>query len=133
MPEVMIFLPDLKIGGAERAVVNLLNNWPTHERDGLIPTLVLRRFAGELSDQIPKWIEVVSLDLPSSGLRSAIATPWKLALLMRHRRPSVIIAFRTATFVWIVLASRLSSPKTKILVSVNSPPSRVFRAKHRKL
>ncbi|MGO9645095.1 MAG: glycosyltransferase [Candidatus Bathyarchaeia archaeon] len=133
MPEVMIFLPDLKIGGAERAVVNLLNNWPTQERDRLIPTLVLRRFTGELRGQIPKWIEVVSLGLPSSGLYSAIATPWKLASLMRRRRPSVIIAFHTATFAWVVLASRLGSPKTKILVSVNSPPSRVFGAKHRKL
>jgi len=133
MPEVMIFLPDLKIGGAERAVVNLLNNWSTQEHNGLIPTLVLRRFTGQLRDQIPNWIEVVSLDLPSSGLYSSIATPWKLALMMRHRRPSVIIVFHTATFAWVVLASRLGSPKTKIIVSVNSPPSRVFGAKHRRL
>jgi len=133
MPEVMIFLPDLKIGGAERAVVNLLNNWPTQQPNGLLPKLVLRRFTGGLSDQIPSWVEVVSLGLPSSGIYSSIATPWKLALVMRRRRPSIIIVFHTATFAWVVLGSRFGSRKSKIVVSLNSPPSRVFGARHRKL
>jgi len=122
----MLFLPDLTIGGAERVVVNLLNHWTPELRTKWIPTLVLRRQSGGLSDQVPSWVDVASLNLPRVGLWSSVATLWRLGMLIRRRRPDTIVAFHTATFAWVVFASRLGSRSTKIAVSVNNPFSRFY-------
>ena len=126
MTSVMIFLPDMRIGGAERVVLNLLSHWPEKLRSRLVPTLVLRRYAGGLCDQVPHWVDVVSLDLPPAGLWSSVASIWRLGLLMSHRRPTAIVAFHTATFAPVVLASRVGCPGTKTVVSVNERPSTVW-------
>jgi len=122
----MLFLPDLTIGGAERVVVNLLNHWTPQLRTKWMPTLVLRHHSGGLYDQVPSWVDLVSLNLPRAGLRSSIASLWKLGILMKRRRPQVIVAFHTATFAWVVFASRIGSRGTKIAVSVNNPFSRFY-------
>src|SRR5208282_3795358 len=124
----MLFLPDFTIGGAERVVVNLLNHWTPQLRTKWMPTVVLRRHSGGLCDQVPNWVDVVSLNLPRAGLRGSIATLWRLGMLMRRRRPQVIVAFHTATFAWVVFASRIGSRGTKIAVSVNNPFSRFYDA-----
>jgi len=122
----MLFLPDLTIGGAERVVVNLLNHWTPQLRTKWIPTLVLRCQSGGLSDQIPDWVDVVPLNLPRVGLWSSIASLWRIGMVVRRRHPKVMVAFHTATFAWVVFASRLGSRRTKIAVSVNNPFSRFY-------
>jgi len=130
MAEVMLFLPDLTIGGAERVVVNLFNHWTPEQRTKWTPTLVLRRHSGGLCDQLPSWVNVITLNLPRAGLRSSIGTVWRLGMLMRRRHPQVIVAFHTATFSTVVFASRFSSRRTKIVVSVNNPFSRFYGSAH---
>ena len=126
MAEVVLFLPDLRVGGAERVVLNLLSNWSPQLRAKWAPTLVLGRTGGGLYDHVPSWVEVISLNLPRAGPWDFLATLWRFGSLMRRRRPLAIVAFHTANFTSVVLASRLASPGTKIAVSVNNLTSNVW-------
>ena len=119
----MLVLNDLTAGGVERGLINLLNNWPAKFRAKWKLTLVVRSLSGELSNEIPSWIDSVSLNVPIEGAWSFFAVIWKLGMLVKHRRPQAIFVYHTATFVPAVLATRLASRSTKTIVAVNAPLS----------
>lgn len=117
-PSVMLFLPDLFGGGAERAVINLLKSWM--EVDYLVkPILVLRRKAGPYLSDLPIEIEVIELGTERSGLKASLITVLKLAILLRRKRPIAVVSFLSHPS--IVFARILSGVSSKIFASIQNP------------
>ncbi len=132
MREVFLFIPDFNGGGAERALLNLLTHWPTELSGHWRPVVIVRQYSGSLCDQVPSNIEVVSLQLPSSGLWTSMISVAKLGALLRRRRPDLIVAFLSLPS--IALARRLASHSTTMVASVQNPvPQSVLRSPVRRL
>jgi len=124
MHEVIFFIPDLNGGGAERALLNLLNYWPPDLRSQWRPVLVVRRFEGPYVNDVPDWVEIKSLNLPRFGVRSSVQTVSRLAEFLRKRRPVAVVTFLSHPSV--VFAARLSRIRCKVIASVQNPPLEVY-------
>ena len=122
--KIMFFIPDLNGGGAERALLNLLNYWPPDLRSQWQPVLVVRRLAGAYVNDVPNWVEVASLDLPRFGVGSSVQTISRLAKILRILCPAVVITFLSHPSV--VLAKRLARVQCKVIASVQNPPLEVY-------
>jgi hypothetical protein len=120
MKEITFFIPDLNGGGAERSLLNLLSCWPPDLRGLLRPALVVRRLEGPYVGDVPKWIEVKSLQLPRSGSKSSVQTVTRLARILRKRRPVAVVAF--LSYPSVVFAARLARIQCKVIISVQNPP-----------
>jgi glycosyltransferase involved in cell wall biosynthesis len=115
----MFFVPDFNGGGAERALCNLLREWPADRQATWRPTVVVRNTGGPLREHVPEWIEVCSLNLPSSGAVTSIRSAARLACLVRRRRPRVVVSF--LSFPLVALSTRVGSPASSVVVSVQNP------------
>ncbi|WP_026497688.1 glycosyltransferase [Butyrivibrio sp. WCD2001] len=80
MKKVLVVMPSLYNGGAERSVVNLLNELPSDKYE---VDLLLFKKEGMFLAQVPKWVNV--LDTPKDLKRmygkiadSGLYTPWRL-------------------------------------------------------
>ena len=116
---VLFFLPDFNGGGAERAACNLLRAWPVERRESWRPIVVVRNPGGPLRGLVPDWVEVISLDLDSSGVASSVLSVKRLAAIVRRERPRVLITL--LSFPAAVAGARLGNWGTKIVVSVQNP------------
>ncbi len=117
--EILFFIPDFNGGGAERALINLLTYWPCELGSEWRPVVVVRQHAGALCDKVPPDIEVISLQLPRSGLLTSAASVAGLGSVLRKRRPDLIITFLSLPSV--ALARRLASRGTAMVASVQNP------------
>ena len=111
-PDVGIFLPNLRGGGAERVMANLARGLAGL---GLRVDLVLVRAEGEWLDAVPPGIRVVDL----RSRRVATSLPG-LVRYLRGERPGVLLSALGHTNLAAVLARRLGGVSTRVAVSVHS-------------
>lgn len=100
---LFIVRPTLGAGGADRVTLTLLKHL---EQTRFTPTLVLIRRQGELLDELPDDVEIVSLD--AGGIFSA-ARP--LRKLIRQRRPDIVFSTSSGTNVTAALATPRPGPR----------------------
>jgi glycosyltransferase involved in cell wall biosynthesis len=103
----IFYLPDLRAGGAERVMINLLNH--CNEHSDLPISLLLGKKEGPLLDQIPENITVYTLD-SNSAKTSVVA----LIKFCRQHKPDVIFATLGASLA-IALAKPFIPKRIKII------------------
>ncbi|MCB0406240.1 MAG: glycosyltransferase [Bdellovibrionales bacterium] len=106
--KVVLLLPTLHLGGAERVTLNLLNGELASQFD--LRLWAIRR-EGFLSDQIPSTIPTT--DLRAHGTISALI---RLIHEIRLQKPSVLISCLTPANVLAILAVRLAHQSTRVAV-----------------
>lgn len=106
---VLILLPDLRGGGAERLHVVLANHW---HRQGLSVQLVLMTKTGDLFSLLDPGIEIV--DLGVDRIRGVI---FPLSRHLREMRPDVIIAAMWPLTSAAVLSWRMASKPGRLYLS----------------
>ncbi len=106
---VVLYLPDLSAGGAERAALNLLEALPGPD---LKVTLLLNRREGPLLATLPADAAVISLD----AHRTLAALP-RLTRFLRRVRPEVLISYLEFNNIVAIWANRLAGRPTRIIAS----------------
>ncbi|HYV87335.1 MAG TPA: glycosyltransferase [Candidatus Polarisedimenticolia bacterium] len=117
---VVLYLPDLSAGGAERAALNLLEALPGPD---LKVTLLLNRREGPLLPTLPADAAVVSLD----AYRTLAALP-RLTRFLRRVRPEVLISYLEFNNIVAIWANRLAGRPTSIIASHHVTMSSFDRA-----
>jgi glycosyltransferase involved in cell wall biosynthesis len=107
---IAIFLPDLRGGGAERTVVNLLKEW-TGGEPSLDLDLVLVRAVGVLLPEVPESIRVIDL----GSKRSILAIP-ALRRYIKYNKPDVLISHLSHLNVLALLVKKLFCPALRIIL-----------------
>ena len=107
--KILIILPNLTGGGAERVHVNLANDWAIH---GFDVEFVLMRKEGDLIQLLHPKISVVGLNV--DRIRDSIIP---LAAHLRKSRPQVVLAAMWPLTSAVVLAWLLSGLKGKLYLS----------------
>jgi glycosyltransferase involved in cell wall biosynthesis len=108
MIKVAIFLPDLRGGGAERTVVNLLKEWAGR---GPSMDLVLVRAAGIYLSEVPGSVRVIDL----GKKRSLLAIP-ALRRYIKKNKPDVFISHLSHLNVVALLVKKLFCPTLRIVL-----------------
>ncbi|HLA96915.1 MAG TPA: glycosyltransferase [Anaerolineales bacterium] len=109
---VTFFLPNLTVGGAERALANLATGFV---RRGFETDFLLVKAQGELLANLPEQVRVVDLNLPST-----YACLYALIRYLRQRRPSIVISALDLTNLFMLLARRFSSVPLKLAITLHS-------------
>lgn len=107
--DIAIYLPSLRGGGAERAMVTLANGFA--ER-GYKVDLVLATAEGPYLTEVLSSIRVI--DLKSKGVLRSLPG---LITYLRKKKPKVMLSAMTHANVITLLASKLSNVQTQIIVS----------------
>ncbi len=121
---VVLYVPDLSAGGAERVALNLVAAMPAPD---LEVTLLVNRASGPLVSAIPSSARVVSLNA-----HRTLTAFWPLVKYLRREKPDVLIAFLSFNNVLAVWANWLAGRPTRVVASVHSPLSNETKA-HRSL
>ncbi len=122
---VVLYVPDLSAGGAERAALNLLDALPGPD---LRVTLLLNKRRGPLMVALSEGAAVESLEVD----RTIAALP-RLVAYMRRERPDILISYLEFNNIMAIWANRLAGRPTKIIASHHSmmPVRGVGDWKHR--
>lgn len=115
-PRFAFYMPHLRIGGAERVMVNLANHFA--ER-GVAPAMLLDRRDGALVDALAPDIDVIALDAP----RTLAALP-RLVRVLRALRPQVLLSAITYNSPVAILAALLARQGTRVAVAEHTILSR---------
>ncbi|PYS13638.1 MAG: hypothetical protein DMG15_10530 [Acidobacteria bacterium] len=110
---VFFLVADLSGGGAQRVVITMLSNLDRHRIE---PILVLSRSAGEFLSSVPADVPILTLG--RKGRSSLPKMIIRLAILIRHYRPHVILGFLLHSNALAVIGKIVSLRLgTKIIVS----------------
>jgi glycosyltransferase involved in cell wall biosynthesis len=109
---IALFFPSLGVGGVQRFMLTLGAGLQAR---GVAVDFVLVNAAGPFLSQVPPGIRVV--DLKASGALAALPG---LIRYFRNEPPEVMISAQTHINVIAVLARRLASTKTRLVVSERS-------------
>lgn len=105
---IALFMPNLAGGGAERVMLNLAEVFTTR---GFRVILIVLRAEGELLDQIPNGVSLITLN--KSKPRQSI---WPLCIILRKFRPAVMLS-TLSQLNWVAcLATRLARCGTRCVV-----------------
>lgn len=104
------FLPSLEPGGAERNVVNLVNNF---DKKKYAVSLVLGRAEGDFIKEISKSIPVIDIN-SSYGSLSLL---FKLIKYFKKEKPDIFVSSFSRINIISILARGLSQSKTKIIAT----------------
>ncbi|HEY8063942.1 MAG TPA: glycosyltransferase [Methylosinus sp.] len=107
--KIAIFLPNLKVGGAERISINLLNGLM---RRGYVIDLILASAEGALLVDLPPKVNVV--DLKAARIRNGL---FPLVAYLRRARPSVVIACMWPLTIVALAARKLAGASTRVIVA----------------
>ncbi len=108
-PSLVIYLPDLSGGGAERLYLGLA---PAFVEAGFDVTFLLDREQGELLGSVPAGTLVVSL-----GASRQLAALPRLVRFLRRTRPDLLLSAMEHMNVMSVLARGVSGARTGIVLS----------------
>ncbi len=112
---VVLYIPDLSAGGAERVALNLLEALPG---PGLHVSLLVNRMDGPLLEQLPPGAEVVSL-----GASCTLAAFWPLVRFLRRERPDAVVAFLSFNNVMAVWANLVAGRPSRVVTTIHAPLS----------
>jgi glycosyltransferase involved in cell wall biosynthesis len=112
---IAFFLPSVRLGGAQRVVVNLVQGIT---RRGLPVDLVLAEATGVFLDQLPREARVV--DLRSRRISRSIGP---LIRYLRREQPRVLVSSLTHANLIALWASRLAGRATPVVVTVHNTMS----------
>lgn len=108
-PLVMIFLPSLAGGGAERAITMVANGLADR---GAEVMLVLGQRSGPYLDLVSPTVQVIDL-----GAKSMLQALPRLACQMRALRPAAVLSAMSHANVVVALAHRLSGSQARLVLS----------------
>jgi glycosyltransferase involved in cell wall biosynthesis len=117
---LLIVAPTLRIGGAERVVVEMLRHF---DRQRFDLSLALLNREGEHLAGIP------STPVFDLGRRSRLSLGhlvWRMARLLRRLRPEVIVSHMWPANVVSLLGQACARSRAKVIVCEHSPPSLMF-------
>lgn len=118
MSRVAFFLPDFRIGGAERVALTLIEAFV--ER-GIEVDLVLLRAEGDLLAALPDQVKVISLN--AKRIRYA---PSQLMRYLRDRRPDALQVSMWPLTIMAIVARSLAGSTTRLVVSDHNNLSRQY-------
>ena len=108
MKHIAFFIPCMEGGGAERVVINLLEEMLLQDID---LDLILAAAEGPLLNQIPKQVRVVDL-----GAGRVINAILPLCRYLKQYKPQALISHMSHTNVISVLAKELARTKTELIL-----------------
>lgn len=113
---IIFYMHDFSGGGVERMRVNLAAGF---HRLGWHVTFVVDESGGPLRSYVPRGVGVISL-----GSGSTVAHARRLALILRHLRPSFLVASLDHNNIAALLASLLARVDTRIFICQHNSLSR---------
>lgn len=120
---ILVLVPSLGGGGAERMAVNLCRGL---DRDLWRPTVVTFEEADDLVSELPD--DVPRRSLEKSGRAANAALPLRLAGVLREERPDLIFTRVYFTALVGYLANRLAGRPAPLVSAVDSTLSRLIAA-----
>jgi glycosyltransferase involved in cell wall biosynthesis len=114
-PSLVIYLPDLAMGGVPLLYIRLIPHWTAA---GFQVSLLLDRKTGPLLDRVPVGIPVIEL----GAKRQLTATPL-LRRFLRAKRPDILLCAISQMNVTAVIARALAGTRTRLVVSQHNPLS----------
>jgi glycosyltransferase involved in cell wall biosynthesis len=118
-PTISIFIPSLRGGGAERAMVGLANGFA---RYGYQVDLVLADAKGIFKNEVSEAVRVVNLDS-----KRMAASVFRLARYLRHNRPDVLLSAMTHVNLTAIWARHISRVATRLVISERSTFSQALK------
>ena len=107
--KLALFLPSLRVGGAERVVLNLARG--LSERNFSVD-LVLQKAKGSFLSQVPPRVRLIDLE----AHRMAFAI-FPLSAYLRRERPKALLSSVMHTNIVALLANKLAGTRTRIVIS----------------
>ncbi|WP_170007318.1 glycosyltransferase [Bacillus fonticola] len=116
--KVAFYLPTLNGGGAERVVVNVLNNLANEDNIEFLMVLNKKEgvFVNQLSSKIPIY------ELKTKRMRDSIPA---LLKFLKEEKPDLLISGMSHVNLITIIANRISKNKTKIIVTEHANLSSV--------
>ncbi|WP_088889149.1 glycosyltransferase [Leptolyngbya ohadii] len=108
MKRIAFFIPNLKDGGAERVVVNLLKGMSDR---GVPLDLVLAQAEGSFLSQVPGNVRII--DLEASRVAKAILP---LSRYLQQQKPWALVSHLNYANVATVLAKQIARTKTRLVL-----------------
>ena len=108
MKKIAFFIPDLRGGGAERTVANLLKEW---ENPDYVLELVLVNADGVYLDEIPARVTITDL-----GKKRAFQAALPLRRYLRHNKPDVLICHLSHLNIIALLVKKIFSLDTPLVL-----------------
>ncbi len=115
-PRIAIFLPGLRAGGTERAMLNLAEGIVLR---GFPLELVLARAEGELLGDVPAGANIVDL-----GASRVLTSLIPLALYLRRVRPAAMLSVMDYANIIALWARSLAGTSTRVVISVRTTLSK---------
>jgi glycosyltransferase involved in cell wall biosynthesis len=112
---VVLYIPDLSAGGAERVALNLLEALPGPD---LQVTLLVNRLDGPLKASLPPGAAVVSLNASRT-----LEAFWPLVWYFRREKPDCLIAFLSFNNILAVWANLVAGGAARIVATIHAPLS----------
>lgn len=106
--KLLLVCQALADGGAELSMLRLAREFAAR---GFAVEIAVLRKAGRLADQVPEGVEAIEI----GGNR--LSCIWRLARLLRRRRPDIVFSFMTLMNVVSVFARLLSLTRPVLVVS----------------
>jgi len=112
MKKISFFISTLEGGGAERNIINIINNL---DRGKYTISLVLGRARGIFMNQIPEDVSVIDLNTSYS-----LVLFFKLIKYFRKERPDIFISSFPHVNIISIVARKISLVKTKVVITEHS-------------
>ena len=118
---ILVYLADTNIGGAQRTMINIVNEW---HRQNIDFTLVI----GDASGDAVAWLDdnITYLDL---GVKRQLAALPKLMKLFYNKRPDVVFSSLAHANVIVLIAALLMPFSINVCVRETNNPRHIFTGK----
>jgi len=110
---VCFLIGDLRGGGAERAVVELLKAF---NPVGFSLTLVLHKAIGQYLDEIPENVRVVIMP-KTPGILNIFKRTYKLAKFLNKEQPDIIVGSLTETNIYLLQAKPFVKKSIRFIIT----------------
>lgn len=123
-PHIALFLPDLRVGGAEHMMATLASNF---SRRGFHTEIILVKAVGEFITRIPADVNLINLNSASSYS----CLPALVACLRKHQ-PDVMISALDLTNLMAIIARQMAGYPNKLFIRLDNTQSIVYRSGFKK-